>query len=265
MGWRARIGLVYPDDSDADDEYAAMVPPGVSVHVARNTAPWDGDVIASVLRQRSDGLVDAAARSLEPVRPDAIAYACSSGSFAGGPSYHLQIVEDLERILGVPATTGTTACDVALRTLGARDLSVVTPYESTRNDILIAVLEAQGYRVQALESFDAHGALPEFQRIGLGLVDVLNPDVAYRLGRRADRPGSDAVLIACTSFRTRPMIEPLEADLGKPVVTANQAVMWHALRLAGVAAPLDGLGVLFRQAGAAPIARSSTRAVASQA
>jgi maleate cis-trans isomerase len=265
MGWRARIGLVYPDDSDADDEYASMVPPGASVHVARNAAPWDGDVIASVLRQRNDGLVAAAARSLEPVHPDAVAYACSSGSFAGGPDFHLQIVDDLERILGVPATTGTTACDVALRTLGVRDVSVVTPYESSRNELLVAVLEAQGFRVQALETFDAHGALPEFQRIGLGLVDVLNPDVAYRLGRRADRPASEAILIACTSFRTGPMIEPLEIDLGKPVVTANQAVMWHALRLAGVGAPLEGFGVLFRQAVAAAIARPSAGVVAPQA
>jgi len=256
MGWRARIGLVYPNDSDSDDEYSAMVPPGCSVHVARNDAPWHADMVGAVRAQLSSGAIATATRMLEPVRPSAVAYACSSGSFAGGPDYHLRIVDEMESILGVPATTGTTACDVALRTLGVTDISVVTPYESARNDILVAVLEAQGYRVRALEAFTGwRAALPEYQAVGLGLVDILGPELAYRLGRRADRPGSDAVLIACTSFRTGSMIEPLEQDLGKPVVTANQAVMWHVLRLAGVGAPLAGLGSLFRVRDAAPIAR----------
>jgi maleate isomerase len=262
MGWRARIGLVYPNDSDSDDEYGAMVPPGCSVHVARNDAPWADDMVAAVRAQLTSGAIETAARMLAPVRPDAVAYACSSGSFAGGPEYHLGIVDALERTLGVPATTGTTASDVALRTIGARAISVVTPYEAARNDILVGVLEAQGYRVQALEAFTGwRAALPEYQRVGLGLVDILGPDLAHRLGRRANRPDSDAVLIACTSFRTGPMIEPLERDLGKPVITANQAVMWHALRLAGVRAPLPALGRLFEIPDAAPIVRPAVTRV----
>lgn len=256
MGWRARIGLVYPDDSDSDDEYAAMVPPGCSVHVARNDAPWADDMVGAVRAQRSSGAIAAATRMLQPIRPDAVAYACSSGSFVGGPDDHLQIVDEMEGILGVPATTGTTACDVALQRLGATDISVVTPYEAARNDILVGVLESQGYRVRALEAFIGwRAALPAYRAVGLGLVDLLGPELAYRLGRRANRPESDAVLIACTSFKTGPMIEPLERDIGKPVVTANQAVMWHVLRLAGVGAPLSELGGLFRIPDAGPVRR----------
>ncbi len=51
MGWRARIGLVYPNDSDSDDEYSAMVPAGCSVHVARNDAPWADDMVGAVRAQ----------------------------------------------------------------------------------------------------------------------------------------------------------------------------------------------------------------------
>src|SRR5438128_2519732 len=57
---------------------------------------------------------------------------------------------------------------------------------------------------------------------------------AYRLARRADGPGADGVFIACTALPTLPVIEHLEEDLGKPVITANQATMWEALRLSGV-------------------------------
>ena len=256
MGWRARIGLVYPDDGDSDDEYYGMVPAGCSVHVARNEAPWSDDMVAAVRAHLSAGYIAEATRRLVPVRPAAIGYACSSGSFVGGPAYHLEIVDEITRIAGVPATTGTTACEVALKTLGMTRISVVTPYESARNDLLVGVLEAQGFRIQALETFTGwRAALPAYQEVGLGLADILGPEIAYRLGRRADRPDADAVLIACTSFRTGPMIEPLERDLGKPVVTANQAVMWHALRLAGVAAALPELGVLFRTPSAIAIPR----------
>ena len=256
MGWRARIGLIYPDDSDSDDEYAAMVPAGCSVHVARNEAPWSDDMVAAVRAHLAEGYIERAARLLVPVRPTAIGYACSSGSFVGGPGYHLEIVDELTRITGAPATTATTAGEVALKTLGMSKISVVTPYERARNDILVGVLEAQGFQVRALETFTVwKSMLAAYQDVGLGLVDILNPELAYRLGRKADRPDVDAVLVACTSFKTGPMIEPLERDLGKPVVTANQAVMWHALRLAGVAAALPELGVLFRTPNAIAIPR----------
>ena len=78
MGWRARIGLVYPDDSDSDDEYAAMVPAGCSVHAARNDAPSSEDIVGAVRAQLFSGAIATATRMLRPVRPDAVAYACSS-------------------------------------------------------------------------------------------------------------------------------------------------------------------------------------------
>jgi len=71
---------------------------------------------------------------------------------------------------------------------------------------------------------------------------------AYRLARRADGPGADGVFIACTALPTLPVIEHLEEDLGKPVITANQATMWEALRLSGVATTsMGGRGSLYRR------------------
>jgi maleate isomerase len=40
------------------------------------------------------------------------------------------------------------------------------------------------------------------------------------------------------------VIEALEQDLGKPVISSNSAMMWHALRLAGVRQPVTGYGRL---------------------
>ena len=48
-------------------------------------------------------------------------------------------------------------------------------------------------------------------------------------------PAADGVLIAGTGFRCVGIIDALEQELQRPVVSANQASLWHCLRSAGVA------------------------------
>ncbi len=77
---------------------------------------------------------------------------------------------------------------------------------------------------------------------GLGF----NQDVEnwYRQIRAACPDEADGVLIAGTGFRCVGIIDALENDLGRPVVTANQASLWHCLKLSGVSAPVSGYGRL---------------------
>jgi hypothetical protein len=44
--------------------------------------------------------------------------------------------------------------------------------------------------------------------------------------------------------RTHLVIEALERDLGLPVLTSNQCLLWALLQDAGVRQPLGGLGAL---------------------
>ncbi|PYN75041.1 MAG: hypothetical protein DMD96_28625 [Candidatus Rokuibacteriota bacterium] len=67
---------------------------------------------------------------------------------------------------------------------------------------------------------------------------------AYRLAREADVPRADAVLLSGTGLPTVGILELLERDLGKPVISSNQASLWRALRLAGVREPITGFGRL---------------------
>jgi len=50
-----------------------------------------------------------------------------------------------------------------------------------------------------------------------------------------------------TAFRTIEEIEPLERDLGKPLITNNQAILWACLRRAGLSTPMPGYGLLLRE------------------
>ncbi len=51
---------------------------------------------------------------------------------------------------------------------------------------------------------------------------------------------AEAVFVSCTNLPTHDVITVLEADRGKPVLTANQVTIWAAIRLAGRAAVGDG-------------------------
>ena len=67
---------------------------------------------------------------------------------------------------------------------------------------------------------------------------------AYRLARRADTPEADAVFISGTGLPTLSVLSMLEDDLGKPVISSATAMMWNALRLAGVGQTIEGYGRL---------------------
>jgi len=70
---------------------------------------------------------------------------------------------------------------------------------------------------------------------------------AYLLARQADAPEAQAVLLSGTGLPTVAVLEALERDLGKPVISSNQACLWRALRLAGVGDAVSGYGRLLRE------------------
>jgi len=62
---------------------------------------------------------------------------------------------------------------------------------------------------------------------------------------RLNVPGdAAAVFLAGNGFRTVSLIAALEAELGRPVLSANQVLLWAALRAADVRATVTGYGQL---------------------
>ena len=87
---------------------------------------------------------------------------------------------------------------------------------------------------------------------GLGVLEAsemqhVRPEKMYRLAKEVFTQDLDGVFISCTGISVIDMIEPLEEDLRRPVVTSNQATMWAALRKIGVQESVTGLGQLFQQ------------------
>jgi maleate isomerase len=232
--WRARIGILFPGDGANDDDFWRLVPPGVTIHVAR-TRPLIDDFSVEAYGRLAGEDLESQAELLRFIRPSSVAYACTSGSFIRGVEYDRNIAARIHQASGAPATTTSTAMLNALRALGVRRLAVATPYRDVINEGLTRFLVEGGFSVE--------------NTIGLGLDDwtinfVSQTDV-YHLARKADTLTAEAVFIACTNLRALDVIEPLEHDLAKPVVTANHVTMWEALNLAGIRERPKGFGTLF--------------------
>jgi len=234
MSWRAKIGIVYPADGALDDEYWKFVPEGVTVHITRFEAR-DEQTIEVFEEQAKSPDIEVAASHLRVISPKSIGYACTSGSFIYGAGRDQDIIQRMESASGVPCTTTSTAIVQALTALGVRNLAVATPYPDDVTQRLRVFLEGNGFKVIAIKGIGLHHGISA-QPFG----------VSYRFAREVDVPGAEAVVISCTNFRTVDTLELLEQDLGKPVVSANQATIWELLRLAGVNPRQGGLGTLFR-------------------
>jgi maleate isomerase len=78
---------------------------------------------------------------------------------------------------------------------------------------------------------------------GMGFEQEIEP--LYDQIRAGCPPEADCVLIAGTGFRCVGILDALEQHLKRPVLSANQASLWHCLRLAGVRTKITGYGSLF--------------------
>ena len=235
LGWRARIGLLYPETGLLDEEYWQFDPHGVAVFIGRTEVP--GKASVKVLTEMAESSqVERMAKGLALVQLDSLAYACTAAGFVRGVGSDLELTSRLRALTGVPATCTITAVVKALRALGAKRTSVATPYIEELDQRLHDFMVSSGFEILAQEGLGKHGIA----------INFVTPEEVYKLARRVDRHDADAVFIACTGLRTVEVLDALEADLGKPVVSANQATMWDALRIAGVDPYVEGVGRLFR-------------------
>jgi maleate cis-trans isomerase len=174
--------------------------------------------------------VERAARELATARPDVILMAGTAGAFNGGLNFDSQLSRRIEQASGgVTSTTTMTAVLQALKALRVQRLGIATSYIASVDAALANVVTGSGLSVAGAKGM---GIL---KSIDMG--DV-RPEQTYRFARSVfeGMPDADGYLISCGNLRTLEIISTLEQDFGKPVISSNQAGLWHALRLAGVKA-----------------------------
>lgn len=252
-GWRARIGMfIVSSEAVPEAEWWAMLPDGVSVHAARVTAraPWaTWDEARTAVRLADD--VERGARQFAAMPLSSAVLGHSSSSLAGGPGWDEAAIAALSPLLApdTRAATNGLDCMAALAHLGISRPFLVFP--AWFGDALLAqgldYVAAHGLQPAGHMRFDpgpgwremAPGAL---YPAGMGFAQDV--EALYRQIRAACPEAADGVLIAGTGFRCVAILQALEDDLARPVVAANQASLWQALRHAGIRDRIEGYGRL---------------------
>ncbi|NER87929.1 hypothetical protein [Moorena sp. SIO3A2] len=233
----ARIGVICPDDSVNDDEFWACIPDRVNFLFTRYRTPKRFDPISIPMVETYgdfDTVYDAAV-TLSIVRPSVSLLACNSGSFVGGVGGDRKIIEAIERGTNAPGTTITTAQVEALNLMGIKRVAIAGPYPQDVTLRLGDFLTQSGFEVTEVQSA---GMETEWE------IGNAEPQVWADLARQVNSPEAECVIIAGSGTRTAPILNSLEVELEKPILSGPSVVVWHALRLAGVQSRLQGRGRL---------------------
>ncbi|WP_205634994.1 maleate cis-trans isomerase [Mycolicibacterium elephantis] len=237
----ATVGLLYPGHS-AEDDFAtleARAAGEVRLPVVITSVGEDAHRVDALLDLGSTERLADGVRALSGSRPQAVMWACTSGSFVFGPAGARQQAAKVAAAAGVPASSTSIAFVDALRHLDIRRVAIAASYPQDVAEHFVEFLSADGIDVVAMGS---HGIITAAE------VGTLTPEQVIQMVTAADHPDAQAVLIPDTAMHTLAIIDRLEAAFGKTVLTANQVTVWKGLQLAGGAPVIPGMGRLFEEA-----------------
>jgi maleate isomerase len=230
-----------------EDEFHAMGPAGVAIHVARVPLGWSSGAepppigLDAARAFASPPHVDEAVDLVAATPIGVIAYAFTSSSYVLGSEGDAALKRRLEsRSRGIPVVSPCPAAVLALRALGASRLAIVHPpwYPPQLDQLGADYFRKHGFEVVYAS---AATGLPAGQ---LGI----EPAHVYDWIRTHVPDSADAVFIGGGGLRTIGAIQALEETLARPVLSANQVLFWHALRMAGVDDQLVRYGQIFGRA-----------------
>jgi maleate isomerase len=184
---------------------------------------------------------DRCALELSDARVDVLGYACLVAIMSMGHGYHRVSEERLHgrtRENGAPAPVVTSAGALVdgLRVLGAKKVSILTPYMKPLTQLVIDYIEHEG--IEVVDS------------ISLEIADNLevgrqHPRAPIEITKRLNTAGVDAVVAsACVQMPSLASVQPIEDRVGLPVLSSSVATTYMMLRRLGLDTCVPGFGSL---------------------
>ena len=123
----------------------------------------------------------------------------------------------------------------SLQTLRAKRISILTPYTESVNNAIATHYSENGFDVLSVAGFGFDDDTK---------MTFISPKDIVQAALNTCHSDAELLFISCTALRASGVIEQIEQELGKPVVTSNQALAWHSLTLIHYPNSLFGFGFL---------------------
>ncbi|QGY31458.1 maleate cis-trans isomerase family protein [Pantoea cypripedii] len=184
---------------------------------------------------------DRCALELSDAQVDVLGYACLVAIMAMGPGYHRQSQQRLTAITRendalAPVISSAGALVDALHIMGAKKIALVAPYMKPLTELVVDYIQREGIEVKVWRALEIADNLA-----------VARHDPSNLPGIVADMPLDDVdvvVLSACVQMPSLPAVAKVEAQTGKPVITAAIATTYAMLKALELEPVVPGAGAL---------------------
>ena len=235
LGSLGRIAILTPDfDPVPESEIRAMAPGGISIHSSR--VKYTRNTPISFTEPEN---IDSSTALLAKVNPNVILGGFTSSSYALGVHGEEQLIQRLEKLTnGIPVILTCKAAIEGFRFFNARKIALIHPpwFLNEVNSKGKTYFESQGYDVVFCSQLTPGRDFTEVQ-----------PAELYRWVKTNVTLGTDIIFIAGNGLRSAGVISRLEREIKKPILTANQVLLWAALRLMGLTSKVINYGKVFKK------------------
>ena len=230
-----RLGLVaLQSDETIEGDMRRLLPADVELMVTRVASAEE--VTRDTLGEMEQHLTTAAGLFPVDVKFDVVGYGCTSGTAQIGAN---QIAAKVRAGTACQEVTQPlSALLAACKALNLKRLAFLSPYVGEVSARLREALAENGIETPVFGSFDIG--------VEATVVRIDGPSIVKAALDLVDDTAVDGLFLSCTNLRTLHVVDALEAQLNMPVLSSNQVMAWHMLRLSDLRSPPGVPGRLFR-------------------
>ena len=222
-GPRARVGIATPQaNPTVEPELRALLPADIGVYATRLThpSPRVEERIDHYVRHMPDAI-----RSFGSLRLAAFGFGCTGSSYRAGTALEDELTAAAARECALPVITAAQALRIALATLGARRIALVSPYPADLAEAGYRYWESAGLHISAKLRVDTE--IRDTHRI----YEMTSDDALAAL-RSIDLAGADCVVASGTGMPTLRALRTFRRECPLPVLSSNLCLAWALTRAA---------------------------------
>ena len=235
IGTRANLGIIVLEEDETLEHEFRQILTGSGIALHTNRIPMAAHVRPDTLASMETALPAAAQRLPSAPHYSAIGFGCTSASSVIGSDRVAAAITSVCK--GAEVTDPLAAIIAACKALDAKRIGFVTPYIAEVSALMRDKLTNASLEIVSFGSFEEGNDQ---------IVARITPaSILSAIKSVAAQAPIDAVVVSCTNLRCLDILRDAETAIGAPVISSNQALAWHMLRLAGIDDKSPAFGKLF--------------------